>query len=251
MDANAIGDVGPLELLLEIKALSLDYNAVRDVSPLDSAFGRSDLVFLSIDGRPNSMTALPGSELYSGFGLFGAFTNPDDPTAYDYFGNTVVTTGNKIIVAAPYEEVDGVSQAGVVRVFDAITGELLLTIENPDPDTLGDSDPLTLDSVAYFGESIATVGDKIVIGAPGQDYVFSVMGYLPWIPPFSITYEDAGAIYVFDVNTGEQIQRRFHPTLAEDSQFGGSISLLGSDILVGAAGETVHEGIDYDGAGAV
>ena len=116
LDDNAIGDLAPLELLLKLKALSLDYNAVTDVGPLETAFGRTDLTFLSIDGRPNTMTALPGSELYTGFGLFGALVNPDDPTAFDGFGMTVATAGNRIIVGSPYEEVSSASSAGVVRV---------------------------------------------------------------------------------------------------------------------------------------
>ena len=64
-----------------------------------------------------------------------------------------------------------------------------------------------------------------------------------------MTFADVGSIYVFDANTGEQLQRKFHPNFVADSRFGESLAVLGSDVLVGAPGESVTLGVELSQAG--
>ncbi len=82
-------------------------------------------------------------------------TSDDSPQVSDNFGNSLATIGQKeVAVGAKMQDVHGVLNAGSVYLFDGYSGDLLLTIPNPEP---GERDE--------FGTHIAAYGDDILIGA--------------------------------------------------------------------------------------
>ena len=151
----------------------------------------------------------------------GALVHPGNPQPYDRFGSSITTKGSHIFVGAPEAVVNGID-AGAVFVFDGTTGELVWTIENPVP-AIGDD----------FGAAIALLGDKLFIGAPGDNLDS------PWsLQAGSVTIKDnIGRVYVFDMNTSQlkQLLESPHPTTG--GQFGTALTPLGSHLLVGAPGD--------------
>ncbi len=234
LDGNFIGDIGAIDQLLTLKGLSLDYNAVTDLSSLDPAKPRQ-LEFLSIDGRPLSYDLLPGSELYSGLGRLARFVEPTSSSSPFGFGSTIATLGNRIIVGSPFAVVDGVDGAGAVHIFDSQTGELIWTIENPDPDE-DDS----------FGESVAAVGDRIVIGASYADRVFYDLG------GGTFTASDVGGVYFYDATTLAATPPvvRYGPRFGSTSEtyFGESVTPFNGNLIVSASGTEVG---GFENAGAI
>ncbi len=72
------------------------------------------------------------------------------PTNFEYFGHAVAISGSDLVVSA-YRDASGVSSAGAAYVYDAITGNLRHTLNNPNP-AFAD----------FFGSSLAISGDTIV-----------------------------------------------------------------------------------------
>ena len=81
-----------------------------------------------------------------------------------------------------------------------------------------------------FGFAIAAVGTNILIGAPFDD---------------SSGMMDAGAAYLFDGSSGALLQSFFDPTPTVDAEFGTAVAGVGTNILVGAPGKFLDEGIAY------
>jgi sugar lactone lactonase YvrE len=122
------------------------------------------------------------------------------PDAGDHFGVAVAPFGDKVIVGA-FKDDTGFRDAGAVYVL-ASDGQTTLTLPNPAP---GETN--------YFGQSVAAVGDNILVGAWGG----------------------SGAAYLFDGTTGELILTLLSP--AGGRFFGHSVSSLGRHLLVGAYGD--------------
>src|SRR5688572_5193143 len=63
---------------------------------------------------------------------------PDSTGGLDFFGHAVAGFGDDVLVSAPGEDLEvlgaQVQDVGVVYLFDAATGALLRTIQNPDPE---------------------------------------------------------------------------------------------------------------------
>jgi len=138
--------------------------------------------------------------------LLWTFNNPM-PASGDVFGYSVATVGNNIVVGARWDDPGGVTDAGTAYVFNATTGTLLLTINNPTPAS-GDQ----------LGYSVAAAGNTILVGAPYDNTGAT----------------DAGSVYLFDGATGALLRTINNPTPAFLDQFGHSVAALGSNILVGA-----------------
>jgi outer membrane protein assembly factor BamB len=83
-------------------------------------------------------------------------------------------------------------------------------LENPDP---GNGD--------YFGGELEIVGDTVWVGSLFDDTVAP----------------DAGAVYIFDVSTGELLQTLHSPHPSSDGVFGIPILTAGNDVLIGAHGD--------------
>lgn len=163
-----------------------------------SAFG----YVVAIDG-PYTLVGAPSTSLRglsaigcayvfdTSSGALVAMLNNPTPAADDHFGGTVAISGNLIVVGAAQDDT-GASNAGAAYVFDAATGNLLRTLNNPTP---------AADD--HFGCSVAISGSTVVVGAPF----------------------DSGSAYVFDAVTGNLLQTLVNPNPADYDYFGTSVAI--------------------------
>ncbi|MGI9427292.1 MAG: hypothetical protein ACR2NM_01450, partial [Bythopirellula sp.] len=150
--------------------------------------------------------------------LFDAMTGNllrtfNDPTVTetDGFGWSVALDGNKVLIGATGDDTNG-TQVGQAHLFDAVTGNLLRTFNDPTPTPIGrfgDS----------FGDSVALDGNHVLIGAKNDN----TLG------------EDVGQAHLFDAVTGNLLWTFNDPTVTGRDRFGDSVALDGSDVLVWAA----------------
>src|SRR5205814_3848722 len=103
------------------------------------------------------------------------------------------------------------SQLNVVKVFDAATGNLLRTINNPSGDQTND-----------FGVSLAIYGRIIVVGAPSESGV-----------------QESGAAIIFDALTGAYLGTLYDPSPGGPQFFGASVAIDGNTLVVGAPQQQV------------
>mgnify|MGYP000197477038 CR=1 FL=1 len=104
--------------------------------------------------------------------LLHTFNNPT-PSFADVFGYSVSISGDNVLIGA-YNDDTGSTNAGSAYLYDATTGTLLQTFNNPTP-AVGD----------FFGYSVSLSGNKILIGAyndnTGGTNAGSAYLYLPQI----------------------------------------------------------------------
>ncbi|MGH7494510.1 MAG: DUF1566 domain-containing protein, partial [bacterium] len=155
-----------------------------------------------------AVVAFAGRALAQPLGLTHTYANPT-PAAGDMFGHSVAGSGDKALVGAP-EDDTGAPEAGAAYLFDATTGALLLTFNNPFPDE-GDQ----------FGFAVAMVGNNVLIGAPFKDASAG-------------TIIDAGAAYLFDGTTGLLLHTFVDPAPDNDELFGIALASLGNNVLIGS-----------------
>ena len=123
----------------------------------------------------------------------------------DGLGWTVMGWGDKVVAAAPARARSG---PGAVHIFDAITGNHLLVIENPSPDPDD-----------FFGLATASLpGNRLAIGAHLDDTHST----------------DSGRVYVFNGFTGELLVTIDPPDRGESDHFGFSLASQGNELLVGS-----------------
>ncbi len=152
----------------------------------------------------------------------GLLTTLSNPNAYgtstsDYFGYSVDIDGNRVVVGAYIEDDAGGTGSGKAYIFDATTGSLLHTLHNPNAYGTSDTD--------YFGYSVAISGNRVVVGAYGEDDAGG-------------TY--SGKVYIFDVNTGGLLTTLSNPNAYGTSTsdiFGISVAINGNRVAVGASYE--------------
>src|SRR5439155_776531 len=132
--------------------------------------------------------------------------NDPTPASSDYFGISVAVSGNTVVVGAAGDATGGY-QSGSAYVFNAITGALVATLNNPSP--AEDDD---------FGVSVAVSGKTVVVGAVRDDTGAS----------------DFGSAYVFNATTGALVATLNNPTPADDDYFGVSVAVSGNSAIVGA-----------------
>jgi WD40 repeat protein len=126
------------------------------------------------------------------------------------FGFALAAANDRVFVGDPFSDTGEVN-AGVVRVFDLNTGQLLHTIENPSP---GYSD--------RFGYSLATYGDDhVIVGA----YLDDAQGA-----------EESGTVYMFDAG-GNLIRTFENPNPSDEDRFGHSVAVVNNTLVVGASWE--------------
>src|SRR5207245_2111266 len=75
------------------------------------------------------------------------------PNADGRFGSAVAIAGGAAVIGAPFDDT-GAADAGIAYLFDAASGALLATFENPTP-AAGDQ----------FGASLAAGGNLVVVGS--------------------------------------------------------------------------------------
>ena len=149
--------------------------------------------------------------------------NPDG-SIHGQFGESIIHKDNKLVIAAPWKHNDENKPEGAVYVLDGITESLQKTIPTPDPNVI---------PVDGFGASMAFVGNNFVIGAPNHG-----VGNL----------EAAGAVYVFDGNTGNLLQTINNPNPNYGDIFGASVTSLDDNTIIGIPGKKIN---NVEVAGAV
>jgi hypothetical protein len=78
----------------------------------------------------------------------------------DYFGYVLDISGTTLAIGAPGESTDTATATGVIYLYDATTGLLVNTVNNPDADGTGDGD--------NFGAAISINGNILVAGSPNE-----------------------------------------------------------------------------------
>jgi hypothetical protein len=196
----------------------------------------------------------------------------DNPNAYstgsfDYFGYSVAISNSRAIVGAYGEDDVNGTTSGKAYIYNAVTGALLYTLNNPNPVGTSNGD--------NFGYSVAISSTYAIVGAYGEDsqsgkaYIYSVAtGALlhtlnnpnaygttstdrfGWSVSISDTYavvgayleDDTGGLssgkaYIFDVSTGALLQTLDNPNAYSTGlgdEFGRSVAISGSQVIVGA-----------------
>jgi hypothetical protein len=150
----------------------------------------------------------------------------DNPNAYatsaeDRFGVSVAISGNYVVVGA-YAEDDTGSSSGKAYIFDVLTGDLVHTLDNPNPSGTSAND--------WFGYAVAISGNYAIVGAYGED----------------VGGSNSGSAYIFDVTTGLLLHTLNNPnsySTSADDQFGEYVAMDGNYAVVGAKYEDTAKGL--------
>jgi len=166
------------------------------------------LVFLKSDGK---ITNNSSKELI--------ITTLDNPNPYgistsDLFGWSVSITESYAIVGTYSEDDAGGTNSGKAYIYDNSTGNLLYTLDNPNPYDTSVND--------RFGWSVSITESYAIVGAYREDDAGGT---------------DSGKAYIYDNSTGNLLYTLDNPnaygTSASD-RFGQSISISESYAIVGA-----------------
>jgi len=133
---------------------------------------------------------------------------PPTPRPADGFGSSIAALGNKVFIGAPRDDTVA-TDAGAVYAFEFDGRAWRLR-----PDLLKHA-PRPNDK---FGCSLATVGDRLLVGAVGDNQHGA----------------DAGVVYLFDASTGQKLRAFWNPSPAAGDVFGRSIAGVGDRVLVGS-----------------
>lgn len=161
--------------------------------------------------------------------------NVSDIANIDYFGYRVAINGKYTAVGTIFETTDDIpygttSYSGAVYIFNTYTGELLHSLKNPNY-IEGKQD--------YFGASIAIYGNYAVIGASREN------------DPNYTNFYDSGTVYVFNIATGNYVQKLHNPNelgIAGYDYFGSAVAINGDTIVAAATGDKASSTAD-DGSG--
>jgi hypothetical protein len=127
-------------------------------------------------------------------------------------GSRVAVEGRYAVVGAPFDDSGG-ENSGIVKVFDSTSGAQLFVLPHPS-------------GSGSFGRAVAVSGSHVAVGARGGVNVESGAH---------------GTVYVFDLagrNPTVPIATIPNPTSDEDTDFGTSVAISGSRVVVG---EFVYE----------
>jgi WD40 repeat protein len=145
-------------------------------------------------------------------------------SAYDYFGQSVDVSGNYAIVGAYGDNAAGGSSSGKAYIFNATTGALVHTLDNPNAYGTVSSD--------NFGRSVAISGNYAIVNA----YIEDDAGGL-----------SSGKAYIFNVTTGALLYTLNNPNAYGTSAydvFGYSVAISDNYAIVGAYLEDDLAGTD-------
>src|SRR3989344_5658740 len=216
-----------------------------------------------------AILAMPIGASATTYGTPITINNPT-PAAGDIFGNSVSIDEDRFIIGAPSDDT-GATDAGSAYFFDATTGALLQTFNNPTP---AEAD--------FFGSSVSLSGNMALIGAYNDDtgatnagsaYLFdtttgtllhtfnnltpatsNLFGASVSISSDKVligVYADdtgannAGSAHLYDATTGTLLQTFNNPTPAFNDQFGYSVSISGDKVLISAPLNNTHYGSAY------
>ena len=186
-----------------------------------------------------------------------------DGASGDNFGHSIALDGNYALISAPGDDDNG-TESGSAYLFDTTTGDFLQKLIAPD----GASDD-------NFGQSLALDGDYALIGSylddndngtdSGSAYLFDTTtgnflqkltapdGAISESFGYSVALDGNYALigsyyynegngsssaYLFDITTGDLLQKLTAPDDAHYDYFGQSVAIDGDYALIGAS----HEG---------
>ncbi|MCW5893345.1 MAG: hypothetical protein KIT14_22760, partial [bacterium] len=173
---------------------------------------------VAVVGAPGDATVAPNGGAAHVFalatGTWIGTLRPTPPALGDDFGRALAVGAGLIVVGAPLDEAENVSDAGTVYVYDAATLAFRLRLTSPQPVAGG-----------RFGTAVALRGTDIVVGAP---------------------HEGSGVVHLF-TGDGVPLGSIANPTPAPDDQFGAALASEGMVLAVGAW----HDDAGANDAGAV
>jgi hypothetical protein len=171
-------------------------------------------------GLTNSGTAYVFERNLGGPGNWGEAAKlvPFDAGSYNFFGDSVSTTGNVVVGGAPWDS-DGGQSSGSAYVFERNAGG---------PGAWGWVKKLTASDAQgddRFGSAVAAQGNTIVVGAYYEDEVAS----------------EAGAAYVFQpgVSGWEEQVKLIAPDGVTNDRFGWAVAVDGEAVVVTAPSHAV------------
>jgi hypothetical protein len=212
-------------------------------------------------------------------------TQNGDAQKYDFFGNSLDTSGDALVIGAYKKDDSNASDSGSAFVVRSLYDETTETW------TIEEQVELTGDSVerAEFGYAVAISGDVVVVGArkdndkgrySGSVYVFRNNGST-WIPEAKLYAGDAqggewfgssvavdgdtlvvgailgreqdlqpGSAYVFKYDGShweEEARLLASPYVQDGTQFGYSVAIEGDTIIIGAP---YHDEVEKDSGAA-
>ena len=145
-------------------------------------------------------------------GQQGFKLTPDDGSGFQDFGIEVALSGHWALISASGDE-----DAGAAYVFDVTTGQQI--------SKLVASDAADYD---YFGSSLAISGDTALIGAPGGN-----------------DGKQPGAVYVFDLSTGQEVSKIVAADGQAGDDFGQTVTIDGRRALIGTRSVNGNTGATY------
>ena len=151
--------------------------------------------------------------------LVHTLDNPNayDTSASDNFGYSVAISGNYCIVSAYQEDDSGGTSSGKAYIFNVTTGELVHTLDNPNPYSTSVDD--------NFGSAVDISGNYAIVGAYGEQD--------------SNAGPDEGKAYIFNVTTGELVHTLNNPNSdgvpgGYFGRFSNSVGISGNYCIVGS-----------------
>jgi FG-GAP repeat len=147
-----------------------------------------------------------------------------DPVAAAAFGGAVAINGNYVVVGAPSQGL--LTGVGGAYVFSAITGDFIEALTTPAP-SIGES----------FGASVAILWPTVAVGAPYQTANVCPGGY---------GVGQCGTVYLYNLQTGS-VGSLVSPAATSEGEFGSSVALGPTTVLVGAPDEAPNAS-SYSGA---
>lgn len=158
---------------------------------------------------------IPGGAFYfeaSTGALFDTLTNPSGNLGEEFGGSVSLESSFDLLVGTPGATVGGIEDAGAVYHF--LPGGALI-------ETLTDLDPREADR---FGEELASVPNRLVVGAPLDDSDAPNAG--------------SAALHVL---SSSNVTPLVNPSVDSNAEFGGSIAIEGELMVVGARNAGVSQ----------
>ncbi len=133
-------------------------------------------------------------------------------------GSLSAFRANRILVGAPAADIP-VQDTGRAYLFDAVSGVLIHTFDNPSPNINDD-----------FGRAVSVSVDRVLVGARSDGSEAS----------------RAGRAYLFDAVSGNLEHTFTNPTPAVDDFYGDAVSVSGDLVLIGAQFDEPGKAYLYD-----
>jgi hypothetical protein len=195
----------------ELVAVGIPFDDVEDNNGMELSDAGSAYVFWRDSGGPGNWG-------------FACKLVASDRHAVDSFGASIAISGGTIVVGAPNHDKDMDADAGAAYIFEYYLqqGGLRQEVKK----LIATSDWA---SDAYFGNSVATNGDTIVIGAVNDDD----------------NGENSGSAYLFQRNFGGnnnwgQVRKLTAADGERRDWFGSSVAIDGGTIVVGADSDDIN-----------